>query len=367
MSKALKVFLLGVAGFASLSGMPGVAALAVSNAAERRAALLEATTGQPEIIQSLDTKGLTTGIHRFRFNAGSRNTGDDIWVPILVIKGRSPGPRLLLTSAVHGDELNGISVIHGLLEQLSHEQLSGTLIVVPGVNQTGLNANNRHFVGADGGGFMADLNRLFPGRVDGGSTAERYVGRLWGNVFEKNADYAVDLHTQTRGSDYPLFVFSDFRNSIARQMAYDIGPDIIKNDAGQSGTLETTLMKSGVPAITLEVGGPKKWQPDLIARSIAGLENMMRGLGMLAGGRTKPAIEPVVGANSTNVHTDYGGFAYIHVALKDPVTKGQKLATVVDAFGRTKATYHAPLDGVILSVATDPLREPGSMLVRILH
>jgi predicted deacylase len=31
----------------------------------------------------------------------------------------------------------------------------------------------------------------------------------------------------------------------------------IKNDPGQSGTLETAFIEAGIPAITVEVGGPR--------------------------------------------------------------------------------------------------------------
>ena len=318
-------------------------------------------------ITSLTASELQTGVHRLKFNAGTTNTGEAIWVPLLVVKGAEVGPKLLLTSAVHGDELNGISVIHGLLQSLDVSALRGTLIVVPGVNQPGMNANNRHFVGSNEGGNMADLNRLFPGRLDGGNAAERYVGQLWHNVFKNNADFAVDLHTQTRGSDYPLFVFADFRNPTSRKMAFDLSPDLIKNDRGQDGTLETALMRAGIPSVTLEVGGPKRWQPELVARSVTGLQNLMKGFEMLPGSKVEPAVEPVVGATSVNIYTDVGGFAYIHVGLKERVSKGQKVATMVDAYGGELASYYSPHDGVVLSVATDPLREPGAMLVRILH
>jgi len=324
-----------------------------------------------QAVKLLDTSGMASGLHRLKFDAGSRNTGEAIWVPILVAKGTAPGPRLLLTSAVHGDELNGISVIHKLMQSLDLTMLRGTVIAVPGVNQPGLNANNRHFVGSDHGGNMADLNRLFPGRLDYGSTAERYVGRLWHQIFKNNADFAVDLHTQTRGSDYPLFVFADFRNPVSRQMAFDLSPDLIKNDSGQGGTLETTLMQAGIPSVTLEVGGPKRWQPDLVSRSVSGLLKVMRGLDMLPDmpldEEGSGVADPFVGATTVNVYTDVGGFAYVHVALMERVTKGQKIATMVDAYGGELAHYYSPRDGVILSVATDPLREPGAMLVRILH
>lgn len=351
-----KLILIACLSFSVLGAQPALAETADIN-----------WTVETVVIDRLDVAGLDAGVYRFRFNAGSRNTGEAIWVPIQVIKGEKAGPKLMVTAAVHGDELNGIAVTHGLADRIKASEIAGTLILVPGVNQPGINANNRHFVGATGGGFMVDLNRNFPGRLNKGNSADRYLGRLWEYVLRDNADYLIDLHTQTRGSDYPLFVFSDFRNSVARQMAFDLGPDMIKNDPGEAGSLETTMVEAGVPAVTFEVGGPKKWQPELIARAVDGVENAMRGLAMLDGDVIKPAIEPVVGSNYTNIYTDYGGYAYIHVKLKEPVSKGQKLATMVDAFGRTLQEYVAPYDGVVLSVATDPLREPGAMLVRILH
>lgn len=325
------------------------------------------TAAAGEAITALDAAAYAPGLHRLKFQAGSRNTGEPIWVPVIVLKGEAQGPRLLLSAAVHGDELNGISVIHGLMATLSAAELKGTLIALPGINQPGMNANNRHFVAAGGGGNMTDLNRVFPGRTDGGTTAERYVARLWQHVIRGNADYAVDLHTQTRGSAYPLFVFADFRNATARRFAFALQPDLIKNDPGQKGTLETTLMGAGVPTVTLEVGGPKRWQPELVSRSVSGLRNLMAGLEMIDQEPTPAGAAPFVGTTSTNVYTEVGGFAYLHVALKDRVTRGQRVATMVDSFGNEIATYTAPHDGVVLSVATDPLREPGAMLVRILH
>lgn len=318
------------------------------------------------VIERLNIDSISSGIHYFRFQAGTHNTGAAIWVPVLVVKGGSPGPKMLLTAAVHGDELNGIAVIHRLIHDLDVPNLKGTLVAVPGINQPGLSANNRHFVGADGGGFMTDLNRIFPGRNNGG-TPERYVSALWENILDTRFDLAVDLHTQTRGTAYPLFVFADFRIAQARQMAFDLMPDLIKNDPGQDGTIETTLNKSGVPTVTLEIGSPKKWQPDLIDRAATGIHNIMVRAEMLPGVPDSAKPAPFVGASTTNIHADVGGFAYLSVSLMDKVVKGQEIAVMVDAFGRELARYKAPHDGIVLSIATDPLREPGAMLVRILQ
>lgn len=324
--------------------------------------------GDVRIIDRLDVAALPAGRHNFYFKAGWRSTGVPIHVPVVVVKGAQDGKRLMLTAAVHGDELNGIGVIHRLLGRLESGSLSGTVVAVPGLNQPGMMANNRRFPVSSGGGALVDLNRSFPGEDDDNAPAsDRYLGTLWHNLIVGNADIAVDIHTQTRGSAYPLFVFADFANAVTHQAAFLLGPDMIKNDAGQDGTLETSLMKAGIPAVTLEVGAPKVFQHDLITRAVAGLENLMQAHGMLAGEAVLPDERPVVGSSYTNVYTDTGGVAVLHVALKDRVEKGQHVATLYDPFGRELGRYKAPHDGWVLAVATDPLREPGTMLVRILQ
>ncbi|GHF11907.1 deacylase [Kordiimonas sediminis] len=319
------------------------------------------------VITALDTRALALGTHYFYYRAGEQGTGNPIFVPIIVVKGASEGPRLVLTAAVHGDELNGIGVIHQLIRSLETETILGTLIALPGINQTGMVASSRHFQMAAGGGAMVDLNRIMPGSRRHGSMAERYVWGLWHNILKDNADLAIDLHTQTRGTAYPLFVFADFRKPVVWQMAKDLMPDIIKRDKGQKGALETTFVKEGIPAVTFEVGAPKQFQERLIDRAVAGIRNVMVRHEMLVGTVTKPLLPPVIGSNYTNVTAQKGGVVSLHVRLLDPVKKGQHIATMADPFGRELQRYYAPHDGHVLAIATDPLREAGTMLVRILH
>jgi predicted deacylase len=285
----------------------------------------------------------------------------------MVLKGTNPGPRLLLTAAVHGDELNGIAVIHRLLGELSHEDLSGTLIAVPGVNQSGLAANSRYFIGAGGGQPQSDPNRLFPGKLEGGGAAERYIGNLWHKLLSNNADLAVDLHTQTTGLVYPLFVFADMRNQRARRMAYALNPEMIKNDGGEKGTLETTLMENGIPAVTFEIGAPKRFQPGLVAHAVDGLKSLMATEEMLESNEDADTVNPFVGTSFHNVYAENGGPIHIKVTLGQEVQKGDLLALGYNAFGVEIKRYSANRAGRVVSLATDPLREPGALIVRILY
>ncbi|WND03412.1 succinylglutamate desuccinylase/aspartoacylase family protein [Temperatibacter marinus] len=319
-----------------------------------------------KIITKLKVDDLGAGRHEFYFKAGYRNTGDALLIPVIVFKGTKEGPRLMLTAAVHGDELNGIGVLHRLAAELNPKSLKGTVIMVPGINRTGLENNSRYFHESNGGGSHTDLNRVMPGEKYG-HAGERFAYHVWHYLLKNNADKAIDLHTQTRGTAYPLYVFSDFRNAAAKKMAYLLGPDLIKEDKGQKGTVETTFVTHDIPAVTLEIGAPKIFQKDLINRAIIGIKRVMKKDGMIKG-ETLPVarVKPYVGTKSTTVYTHTGGILMMKVALLDHVKEGQVLGCINDPFGHKLKCYRAPHKGVVLAVSTDPMREPGSMVARLL-
>jgi predicted deacylase len=62
-----------------------------------------------------------------------------------------------MTSSLHGDEVNGVRVIHRLFQtELDPEQLHGTVVAVIVANVQGFLAGTRGMEGQD-------LNRLMPG------------------------------------------------------------------------------------------------------------------------------------------------------------------------------------------------------------
>jgi predicted deacylase len=316
------------------------------------------------VISALDVSDLpSASLSRFYFRATDQATGQGWYVPVLVAKGAKPGKRLLLTAAVHGDELNGIAVIQDLFKDLDPKQLSGVVIGVPGLNQPGLLQAARGFHPSEGAG-TSNLNRKMPGNVNSDDIADVYAGRLWTGLFLGNADLAIDLHTQSRGTLYPMYIFAQTPG--AKHMAEVIRPDVIKLDPGVNGAIENMLNAAGMTAVTLELGAPEVFDPVMIGRAITGIKNLMIDQGMVAGQVTKPGPEPYIGNLTTNVSAPRGGYARLKVKLGDKVKSGQVLATISDPFGQVTATVTAPLDGQVLSIATSPLHEIGAMLVRLI-
>ena len=85
-----------------------------------------------------------------------------MYIPIHVIHGKRPGPCLLVSAAIYGDEINGVEIIQRLLTKSPIlKRIKGTLIAVPVLNVHGL--INRSRLLPDG----KDLNKSFPGSETG--------------------------------------------------------------------------------------------------------------------------------------------------------------------------------------------------------
>ncbi|MBY6188341.1 succinylglutamate desuccinylase/aspartoacylase family protein [Marinobacter hydrocarbonoclasticus] len=322
------------------------------------------------LIARLDLDTLPAGRHAFRFEALATGLGQSWQLPVLVYRGTRPGPRVMITAGVHGDELNGVLAAQQLGRELDAEQLSGTVVLVPGLNPSGMQARHRDFMPGDPDCSSSNFNRLFPGRVDGNS-AERYLHKVWTDLLEHNADFALDLHTQTRGARYPLFAFADFSNPEALAMARALGPDCLQDDPGEAGVLETVWNEHEVPCITIEVGGGSIAELLTVNRAVAGIHRVLAHLGVTESRPCEPGCEavsvPVEGNTTTTVRAETGGMALPAVALGQMVEQGELVAIQYDAFGAEARRYTAPVAGWVLSLNDDPMREPGTLLVRLLH
>lgn len=319
------------------------------------------------MITRLNTADLKPGRHQFWFRSLDTGTGESWHIPVQVFKAKRSGLRMMFTSGIHGDELNGVLAAQQLGRELQGllPQLSGTVTVVSGINTSGIVNHARDFIPSDPDASPTNLNRCFPGDPRGDS-GQRYVANVWSNLLAANADRAIELHTQTKGAAYPLLAFADYRQPKAVEMARQLHADFILDDPGQAGVLETQWNTSGVPCITVEIGAGKHHQPELIERAVTGLKYILAQQGILDDADAPRACDCFEGKATETVRADIGGYASPLVKLGEQVRAGQEVAVQWDAFGDEAKRYKAPVSGRVLSLNTDPLREPGTLLVRII-
>lgn len=282
--------------------------------------------------------------------------GNPISIPLMVARGTQDGPVLGVTAAVHGNELNGISVIQRLFKEVDVDELRGTIVGIPVVNIPGFIRKKRRF--NDG----VDLNHIMPGKADGNISqvyAHRFIDRLICKI-----DYLLDLHTASFGRINSYYIRADMKQPIVNQLARLQNADIIVHNPPSDGTLRGAADEMGIPAITLEVGDPNRFQRRLIRSGVEGIHNALCHLDMVDDEIIKIEKETVICKKSMWIYTDTGGLLTVKADLRQLVSKGEKIAEIRDVFGNHIKDYFAPLDGIVIGKSVSPVNQTGG---RILH
>jgi predicted deacylase len=138
-------------------------------------------------------------------------------------QGERVGPVLGITACLHGNELNGIPLIHRLFRELDCAALSGTVVAVPVANAPGFLRTQRGYL--DG----ADLNRMMPGKK-GGTAAQAYAHALMDRIVAR-FEYLIDMHTASTGRINSLYVRADMRHPVTARMAILQNPQVRRMSA----------------------------------------------------------------------------------------------------------------------------------------
>ena len=314
---------------------------------------------KPAMIDNhLDIGSLPRGTTRLLVELVGDGLSMGLRVPCLVARGNRPGGVFGLTAGLHGNELNGIPVIHEVFNRLDPDELRGTVVGVICANVPGLHMQQREF--NDG----TDLNRIMPGNERGGA-AQVYSARLLDRII-RHFNFLIDLHTASFGRVNSLYVRADMKNTVTASMAYRQVPQIIVHNEAADGTLRGAAMDLGIPAITLEIGDPQQWQERYTTSAVAGIWRVMSNRGFVDR-RPEEGIDipmPVICRSSKWMYTDRGGLLEVFPGVAEFVKEGDLVGRVRTAFGDTIREYKAPRDGIVVGRSVNPVGQTGA---RILH
>jgi hypothetical protein len=292
-----------------------------------------------------------------RLSVSESYTGDRLSIPITVINGEHPGPRMFVTAAVHGDELNGIGVVRELMTTLEPNEINGVLILVPVVNVLGLPLHSRYLPD------RRDLNRAFPGSTEG-SMASRLANTITTQVLDV-CDVGVDLHTAASGRANLPQIRANFDAPKSLEYARAFAPPILVDAPHRVGSLRWAGAERDVPVLTYEAGEALRFEESAIGIGVAGVRRLMAHLGMLTEDEADSDGTPLEADETHWVRADRGGIMNLEVGLGDSVSVGQPLWTVSSPFGRDRKPMESPWEGVVIGASTIPLCNPGDAVVHI--
>ena len=320
------------------------------------------------VITELDVADLAPGkTHRFMFRTSETSIGQYWYVPVMVAKGAKPGKRVLFVAGVHGDELNPVAAVQETFALLDPARMAGTAIGIMGASPPSLQNITRTWTINDLGGAQINPNRTWPGR-ELGNAVERHSWLVTNKLIKGNVDAAIDHHTGGTGTDFArfLFVYADSPESI--ELAKLFPAEQIMLDPGYPGTLEYSLVKAGIPAVTTELGGARKFVPELVKMGVDGNINVLVHYGIISAPMrpTSADTDVFIGNDLESVKGVNGGFLTVLVKLNEAVTQGQRIAIQRNGFGDIVHEYLAPADGRVAIIGTDAATERGSEVLTLL-
>ncbi len=270
--------------------------------------------------------------------------------PVLVINGAKPGPTVCLTSAIHGDELNGIEVVRRVMYDIDPSKLSGTIIGVPIVNLQGFQRTSRYL------SDRRDLNRFFPGEPNG-SLASRIAHSLFTKVI-RHCTYLIDLHTGSfRRNNLPQ-IRANMSDPKVAEFVGAFDKIAIVHHAGSPGMLRFVANQSGIVSVTMELGESLRIQENQIDAGTHSVNSLLDKLEMyprtFIWGEPRPTYY-----ESLWLRAESGGILFSEMDLGDRVSRGDVLGVVTDPITNQSTELISPVEGNIIGMAVNQVVIPG--------
>jgi predicted deacylase len=283
-------------------------------------------------------------------------TGATESLPVKVINGRSAGPNIWMSAAIHGDELNGIQIIRRVIRDLDAKNLRGAVIAVPIVNPLGFITQSRYLPD------RRDLNRSFPGSARG-STASR-LAHLFMEQVVNHCTVGIDLHTATNHRINIPQIRADLDRPATLKLAKAFGAPFSIHARLRDGSLRQAAAERGKTVLLYEAGQANRFDDEAIDTGVIGVMRILRSLGMIDARLPRARLTQLI-RRTRWVRARRGGMGDIQVELGEHVTKGQPVALISDAFGMRPTQVKAAETGWVIAESLRPLVNSGDSLVHI--
>jgi uncharacterized protein len=295
---------------------------------------------------------------RIQIPVGRRVSGNEISLPVEVIRGSAPGPRLFVCAAIHGDEIAGVEIIRRVLAQRVLRRLRGALIAVPIVNLYGFVGLSRYLPD------RRDLNRSFPGSPRG-SLASR-LAHLFVSEVVDHATHGIDIHTAAvHRSNLPQ-IRAFLADPETDRLARAFGVPVVLDSNLRDGSLRQAVLEREIPILLYEGGEALRFDEVAIQAGFRGVMRVMRALRMLpAAPSSRSGEKPFIAKSSQWVRAPGSGILRGRAKLGAAVAVGDRLGIVGDPLGAEEIPVLAERAGIVIGRSELPLVNEGDALFNV--
>lgn len=284
------------------------------------------------------------------------HTKTKIEIPVHVINSGKPGPSILLSAGMHGEETNGIEIIRKIIRREEVQNLKcGSLVAIPVINIISFLYGSRDL--PDG----RDLNRCFPGTKNG-SIGSRIAYDLVKHILPI-IDFGIDFHTGgAKINNYPqLRCVYEFEGNL--ELAEKFGAPLIINSKYRDGTFRKEAAKKGKPILVYEAGESMRFDYLAINEGINGCLRLMKAHNMVD--IELPDMPAVKIMKDTWIRANTSGLFHMNKANGAHVLKDDLLGVLCSPFGNTEEKILAPGDGYIIGINNQPVVNQGDALIHL--
>lgn len=293
------------------------------------------------------------------FHVAKLHTRTFVDVPVIINRSKKPGPVVLFTAGIHGDEVNGVEIVRQLIAKGINNPKKGTIICIPVINIFGFLNKTREL--PDG----RDLNRVFPGSSTG-SLASQVAYKLMHEIVPQ-VDLIVDHHTGGAGRFNAPQVRIIKGNNKLKDLGKAYGAPFVVYSKKIPKSFRSACDKLNIPILLFEGGKSYHINRQVTNTGVNGAKRILDHLGMLRSNFkvSLPKKEIVFIENSKWLRARDSGMFKASVKLNSKVEKSSILGHITDAYGKFNQSVKADCDGYIININEAPIVYKGDALFRI--
>ncbi len=312
-----------------------------------------------ETLHILDQKIKLGESAEAKFSVAKLHTSTSVDVPVIIHRAKKPGPTVLFTAGLHGDEVNGIEIVRQLIAKGINKPEIGTIICMPVINIFGFINLQRKF--PDG----RDLNRVFPG-TKSGSLASRVAHHLMTKIIPK-VDFLVDFHTGGANRFNAPQVRVEPGNDTYDTYAKLFGAPFVLHSKNIKKSFRNACNSLNIPVILFEGGKSLHIDKTVTKTGIDGSMRFLKHLGMLSDTFKVPEAtnNPVFIEDSRWARAKYSGLFQPVLNVGDFAEKGAVLGYITDPFGKLNHAVKSNRTGYLINVNEAPAVYQGDALFHI--
>lgn len=283
-------------------------------------------------------------------------SGTLIHMPIHVFRSNEPGPTVLLSGGLHGDEINGIETVRRLVASKIFKDLKcGTVIALPIINVYGFIHFSREV--PDG----KDVNRSFPGNADG-SLASIVANHLTEKILPA-IDFGIDFHTGGASrTNFPQVRYSE-EDKLGKEVAHIFKAPFTLTSGIIPGSLRATAQDLGKSIIVFEGGESLRFNEKAIKQAVRGTKRVLQHFKMID---KAPEAKKVIHFSSSSwLRADASG---LFVPIKESgqkVSEGEVIGRINNPYNSYSIKVKAPSEGYIIGHNNIPMVHKGDALFHI--